>query len=354
MSESLRFEYASQPMDVSFGAGSLGQLRDHVAKLGLTRVVVLSTPEQAPLAERVAGLLGDLAAGIYTRARMHVPIEIVDEAASVVAALGADACVAVGGGSTIGLGKALSLRYRIPTVAVPTTYAGSEMTPVWGLTENGVKTTGRDRIVLPVKVVYDPELSLTLPLNISATSGMNAIAHSVEALWAPDRSPMVTLMAEEGIRAIAGALPQLKKSPDDIAVRSTLLYGAWLCGACLGATTMSLHHKLCHILGGTFDLPHAETHTIVLPYVIEFNAPSAPEAMLSLRRALGTDDPAKGIVELRRDWQVPSSLRELGVAHGDLDRVIDAALSSPYANPREVTEENLRGLLERAWSGALG
>jgi maleylacetate reductase len=354
MTVPLTFDYIAQPMDVTFGAGSLGQLRDHVAKLGLSRVIVLSTPEQAGLAERVAGMLGDLSGGIFTKARMHVPIEIVDEAAAVVAGMKADGCLAVGGGSTIGLGKALSLRYGIPTVAVPTTYAGSEMTPVWGLTENGVKTTGRDRLVLPVKVVYDPELTLTLPPRMSVTSGMNAIAHAVEALWAPDRTPMISLMAEEGVRAIAEALPQLKDSPSDLVGRSNLLYGAWLCGACLGATTMSLHHKLCHILGGTFDLPHAETHTIMLPYVMEYNISSAPDAAAALGRALGSDDPVARIVELRRGWDVPSSLQDLGVERDDLERVVQAAIANPYANPREVTAEGLRELLKRAWAGALG
>lgn len=353
MSTPITFDYIAQPMDVSFGAGSLGQLREHIEKLGLTRVIVLSTPEQADLAERVAGILGDLAGGIFTKARMHVPIEIVDEAAAVVADMQADGCVAVGGGSTIGLGKALSLRYRIPTVAIPTTYAGSEMTPVWGLTENNVKTTGRDRAVLPVKVVYDPELTLTLPLGMSVTSGMNAIAHAVEALWAPDRSPMIELMAEEGVRAIAAGLPRLRETADDLVGRSELLYGAWLCGSCLGATTMSLHHKLCHILGGTFNLPHSETHTIVLPYVLEYNLASSPSAQTALGRALGAD-PVARLIELRAAWDVPSSLEQLGVKHEDLETVVAAALASPYANPRPVTEAGLRELLERAWSGALG
>ncbi|GAA3886335.1 maleylacetate reductase [Leifsonia kafniensis] len=353
MSDPLAFSYAAQPMDVTFGAGSISGLRAEVEALGLTRVIVLSTPGQAGLAGEIAAQLGPLVGAIFTKATMHVPIEIVDEAASVVAKVGADGCVAVGGGSTIGLGKALSLRHRIPTVAVPTTYAGSEMTPVWGITENGVKTTGRDRVVLPVKVIYDPELSLALPLGISATSGMNAIAHAVEALWAPDRSPLISLMAEEGVRAIATALPQLKHGAD-LAGRSNLLYGAWLCGSCLGATTMSLHHKLCHILGGTFNLPHADTHTIVLPYVLEYNAPAAPQAVAALQRALGTDDPVAGLITLRQDWDVPSSLKQLGLTQNDLETAVDAAIASPYANPREVTAEGLRTLLARAWSGALG
>jgi maleylacetate reductase len=232
-------------------------------------------------------------------ARMHVPIEIADRARGRARELGADALVAVGGGSAIGLGKAIALEHGLPVIAIPTTYAGSEMTPVWGLTQGGQKRTGRDPRVLPTSVIYDAELTLTLPVGMSVTSGMNAIAHAVEALYAPDATPIISLMAEDGVRALTGALPTLVTSARDLEARSAAQYRAWLCGACLGATTMSLHHKLCHSLGGTLDLPHAPTHTVVLPHALAYNQPAAPEAVAALSRALGgAGDPARVLWDL--------------------------------------------------------
>ncbi len=256
--------------------------------------------------------------------------------------------MAVGGGSAVGLGKAIALEHGLPVIAVPTTYAGSEMTPVWGLTEDGAKRTGRDPRVLPVSVVYDPELTLTLPVDMSVTSGMNAIAHAVEGLYAPDATPIVSLMAAEGARALVSALPRIAAAPTDLEARGDAQYGAWLCGAVLGATTMSLHHKLCHALGGTLDLPHAATHTVVLPHALAYNAPAAPEAV----RALGLGpDPARALWDLAGELGAPRSLGELGMAQGDVDRIADQVLASPYANPREVTRDGVCALLRRAWAG---
>ena len=199
---------------------------------------------------------------------MHVPLEIAEEARRVARELGADCCVTVGGGSTTGLGKAIALTSPLPILAVPTTYAGSEMTPIYGITEGGAKKTGRDLRVLPKAVIYDPSLTLSLPPALSAASGMNAIAHSVEALYAQDANPVLSLMAEEGIRALAEALPSILKNSKDVVARTQALYGAWLCGVALGSAGMALHHKLCHVLGGSFNLPHAETHSIVLPHAL--------------------------------------------------------------------------------------
>src|SRR4051812_13097136 len=199
----LAFTYEPLPSRVVFGAGSLDRLPEEVARLGVAKALVLSTPEQRPMAEEVARRLGDRAAGVYDRAVMHVPVETARAARDHAASVGADACVAVGGGSTVGLGKAIALEFGLPIIAVPTTYAGSEMTPIWGLTEAGVKKTGRDARVLPRTVVYDPLLTLTLPPGLSGTSGINSIAHCVEALYSESANPVTSLMAEEGIRALA-------------------------------------------------------------------------------------------------------------------------------------------------------
>ena len=342
------FTHTALPMRVVFGPGSLARLPEEVAALGLTRVLVLCSPEQAATGQLVAAALGDRAAGVLAEARMHVPVEVAHRAQALAAELGADGCVAVGGGSAVGLGKAIALEHGLPVLAVPTTYAGSEMTPVWGLTADGVKKTGRDPRVLPVSVVYDPELTLTLPVAMSVTSGMNAIAHAVEGLYAPDGTPIVSLMAAEGVRALVSALPRIAAEPADLEARGDAQYGAWLCGAVLGATTMSLHHKLCHALGGTLDLPHAPTHTVVLPHALAFNAPAVPDAVAAL--GLGAD-PARALWDLAGELGAPRSLAELGMAEADVDVVADQVLASPYANPRPVTRDGVTALLHRARAG---
>ena len=345
------FQYQALPMRVTFGTGSLKSLPDEVRRLGLRRVLVLSTSFQEDLAREVSDQLGELSAGVHPEAEMHVPVESAHRAREVAKAAGADGYVAVGGGSTTGLGKAIALEFGAPIIAVPTTYAGSEMTPIWGLTAEGEKKTGRDPKVLPTSVIYDPELTLTLPVGMSVTSGFNAIAHAVEALYAPDGSPIISLMAEEGIRALVGALPKIAENPADIEARSDALYGAWLCGATLGATTMSLHHKLCHTLGGTFNLPHAETHTVVLPYALAYNSAHAPEAIAALQRATGAQEPASYLRQLSLDLGAPASLRELGLTDIDVETVVEQATRNPYANPRAVTGDGIRALLTAALNG---
>jgi maleylacetate reductase len=345
------FVHDALPMRVVFGPGAVDRVAEEVDRLGQRRVLVLSTPRQGALAARVTDLLGERAAGTFDGARMHVPVETVAAAVEVVEELGADGCLAIGGGSTIGLAKALSLRLGLPSVAVPTTYAGSEMTPVWGLTEDGRKTTGRDPVVLPSSVVYDPDLTHALPAAVSGPSGLNAIAHAVEALYAPNGTPVIGAMAERGVRDLAAALPLVVADGSDGAARSLALEGAWLCGACLGATTMGLHHKLCHVLGGMLDLPHAETHAVVLPHVAAFNLPAASQADAVLRRALGTDDVPAALLSLAAAVGVPDGLQALGVRYEDLARVADEVLAAPYSNPLAPTRADLEAILDAAWRG---
>jgi len=346
------FVYQAQAARVIFGAGSVAKLGEEAERLGLSRVLVLCTPGRAELAERAKQWLGRRAVGVFDGATMHTPVAVTERALTVVKALGADGVVAIGGGSTTGLGKAIALRTDVPQIVVPTTYAGSEMTPILGETRDGVKTTQRSAKVLPEVVIYDVELTRSLPVRLSALSAFNAIAHAVEALYAPDTNPIVSLMAEEGVRAIVRALARLSGTPDGAGVRTDLLYGAWLCACCLGATTMGLHHKLCHTLGGLFDLPHADTHTIVLPYVLEFNAPAAPDAVARLGRAMETDDPVRALFELERSLQLPMALRDLGMPQEGIGRAVAQAAGNPYANPRAVDATSFAELIERAWAGA--
>ncbi len=346
------FTYTGLPARVVFGTGTLARLPEELDRLGLKRMLVLATPQQEAEAHDLAARLGGRAAGVFAGAVMHTPTDVSDRAVSVVRELGADGTVAVGGGSTIGLGKAIALRTDLPQVAVPTTYAGSEMTPILGETAGGEKRTQRTMKVLPELVIYDVDLTLTLPPGMSATSGLNAIAHAVEALYSPEANPVISLMAEEAIGALARGLPRVVANPTDRAARSDALYGAWLCGACLGSVGMALHHKLCHVLGGSFGLPHAETHAVVLPHATAYNAPGAPDAMARIARAIGAEDAATGLHDLAKRLGAPTALRDLGLKESDLDRAADIAAREPYPNPRPIERAAIRRLLGNAWSGA--
>ena len=345
------FLYTGLPARVVFGVGTLEHLEREIEMLGSSRALVLCTPQQRDQAQVVADRLKTRCAGIFDRAVMHVPIETAREAREQARALKADCAVAVGGGSTTGLGKAIALESSLPILAIPTTYAGSEMTPIYGLTEGGLKKTGRDARVLPRTVIYDVNLTLSLPPALSATSGMNAIAHAVEALYAQDTNPIMSLLAQEGIRALASGLPGVVKEPQDIEARGQCLYGAWLCGAVLGSVGMALHHKLCHTLGGTFNLPHAETHTVVLPHAVAYNRAAAPDAMRAAARAIDAEDAAQGLYALARSLGAPLALKDIGMRETDLDRAAELATRSPYYNPRPVEYGAIRQLLDDAYHG---
>jgi maleylacetate reductase len=345
------FVYNSQPSRVVFGAGSLRHLVREIDLLGARRALVLCTPGQRAAAERIAAMLGERCAGIFDGAVMHVPIETARQARALAARLQADCAVAIGGGSTTGLGKAIALESSLPILAIPTTYAGSEMTPIYGITEAGLKKTGRDMRVLPKTVIYDPELTLGLPPGLSATSGINAIAHAAEGLYAQDANPVMSLIAEEGIRALAQGLPKVVADPGDADGRAQCLYGAWLCGTVLGNVGMALHHKLCHTLGGSFNLPHAETHTVVLPHALAYNATAAPRAMARIAAALNAADAARGVFDLARSLGAPTALKDIGMPGDALDRCADIATQNAYANPRPIEKAAIRALLDNAYRG---
>ena len=345
------FVYRTGPADVVFGKGTLSQLPDVIRNQGGKRALLLSTPEQAAQVDALDKSLGQLAAAYFHEAAMHTPVEVTERAMQVVAAEAIDVVVAFGGGSTIGLGKAIALRTDIPLIAIPTTYAGSEMTPIIGQTENGRKTTQRSMKVLPRAVIYDVDLTLSLPVGLSGRSGINAIAHAAEGLYAKDTNPVMQLIAEDGIRALALALPVIYQRPDDQDARAEALYGAWLCGFVLGTVGMALHHKLCHTLGGRFDLPHADTHTIVLPHAIAYNTPAIPEALVRLRRALKSEEPAEALFDLARNVGAPRGLKDLGMPESGVSIAVKDALESPYWNPRPLNAEGLTAMLKRAWAG---
>jgi len=347
---SLRFIHETLPSRVVFRAGALDDLAPETSRLG-SRALILSTPGQKALGEHCAGLLGTSAVAVHDKAMMHTPSDSVRAAVTRATQLDADCLVAIGGGSTLGLAKAIAFERRLPILAIPTTYSGSEVTPIWGYTENGIKHVARDAHTQPRTVIYDPLLTLKLPPTISGTSGVNAIAHCVEALYAESANPLVGQMAEEGIRALGHSLPVIVENPSDIHARSEALYGSWLGGCVLAAVGMALHHKLCHVLGGAFNLPHAETHTVVLPHVTAYNAAAAPEAMKRIAHALGEADAAQALFNLNESIGAPLSLRELGMPEEGIERVVELATQSPYYNPEPVTAEGVRRLLTNAWQG---
>ncbi|MEL7099126.1 MAG: maleylacetate reductase [Pseudomonadota bacterium] len=336
---------------VLHGAGIRHRLGDIVADMGARRALVLSTPRQSGAAMDLAERLGSRAAGVYSGAVMHTPRAVTDEALEHLRAVRSDCLVALGGGSTIGLSKALSLRTGLPQVVIPTTYAGSEATPILGQTENGVKTTLKDPAVLPQTVLYDPELVASLPATLSVTSGLNAMAHAVEALYAPDRTEATTRQALAGLRAFIAAMPRILDNPKDLDAREESQRAAYACGAVLGATSMALHHKLCHTLGGAFDLPHAETHAIILPHAVDYNASAAPALLAPLSDILGEGAPGPALWRFAKTLNAPRALRDLGVREDQLDRAAELAVARPYPNPREITRAGIRALLQKAWSG---
>ncbi|GIE28065.1 maleylacetate reductase [Actinoplanes italicus] len=276
---------------------------------------------------------------------MHVPVEAAARARAFAAANDADVLVSIGGGSSTGLAKAVALTSGLPIVAVPTTYAGSEATNVWGLTENGRKTTGADDRVLPRTIVYDAELTLSLPVGLSVASGLNALAHCVDSMWAPRADPINQALAVEGVRALSGGLPAIVRKPGDLQGRELTLYGAHLAAVAFASAGSGLHHKICHVLGGMFNLPHAQTHAVVLPYVMELNAPGIPDRLAD---AFGPG----GLARLRAEVDAPRALRDHGFREGDIPAAAAAILAVvPAGNPVPVTTDNLTDLLRRAWAG---
>ena len=336
------FVFSSLPTRVIFGRGKISEVAAEAKRLGMKRPLVITTKHQADSGRDIIRSAGGVA---FAGAAMHTPVDVTETALAVVRVEGCDGTIALGGGSSTGLGKAIAFRTDLPQLVIPTSYAGSEMTNILGETAGGAKTTKRDSKIQPESVIYDADLLDTLPANFATTSGMNAIAHAVEGLYAVDRNPIVSLMAEEGIRALANALPKGKAGHDEA------LYGAWLCATVLGSVSMALHHKLCHVLGGTFNLPHAETHTVILPHATAYNAVSSLKAMQSISRALGSSNAAAGLYDLAKKLGAPQTLKELGMSEVGLDKAADIAVSNPYPNPRSLERAAIRQLLDDAFHG---
>ncbi|MGH8673500.1 MAG: maleylacetate reductase [Burkholderiales bacterium] len=345
------FVYSAVPARVLLGAGLRSRLPQEMDALGLRRALLVTTRSQRDRARELARRLETRCADVFDRVVMHVPAEAAADVCAAARAVDADCAIALGGGSAIGMAKVVAARLDVPVIALPTTYAGSEMTTHYGVTTDGMKKVERTPKVLPRVVIYDPELSVSLPAAVSGPSGMNGLAHCVEALYAEDANPVTSLMAEEGIGAFGRALPRIAADPGDLGARGEAFYGAMLSGIALTSAGICLHHKLCHTLGGTFNLPHAEVHAVVLSHVVAYNTEAAPLAIARVARALGVADAARGLQDLARRVGAPTSLKEIGMPHADLDRAARLASQSPYFNPAPVSYAGIRALLDDAYEG---
>lgn len=351
----LSFTYDALPGRIVFGAGAARErLAEELRGLGAVRVLLIAAAAEAELADELAGPLGETVMARFDGVRPHVPVAVATSATALARECAADCLLCIGGGSTTGTAKAVALETGLPIIAVPTTYAGSEVTPVWGSTDGVRKTTGRSPKVLPRVVVYDPELTFGLPAQITAASAMNAIAHCVEALYAPGRNPISSLVASEGIEVLAASLGPVLADPGGLEGRSGALYGAYLAGTAFAVAGSGLHHKICHALGGAFDLPHAETHSIVLPHVVAFQQPAAPELMDTVARRLGAQpgEAATALYALAERCGLPLSLREIGMPEDGIERVVDEIVAAvPADNPRPVDADAIRAILNAAYAG---
>lgn len=345
------FTYNAQPARVVFGSGTIAAIAAEVQRLQRGRVLLLGDAQLTDAVTRVDEALGSLVVARFDGAAMHTPVEVTEHALEIAKADAIDCVVSVGGGSTTGLSKALAVRAGYDQVIVPTTYAGSEVTPVLGETENGLKTTRSSPEILPEVVVYDVDLTVGLPRDLTLVSAINALAHAVEALYSAEANPVIDGMALQAIGSIARALPVVMAAPGDPTARAELLQSAWLAGTCLASVGMGLHHKLCHTLGGSFGLPHAPTHTVVLPHAMAYNTPAAPEAMARIAQAMRVPDAAAGVFDLVAGLGGPTSLAELGFGREDIDRAAELATAKPYPNPRAVTRDGITALLTEAYAG---
>ena len=347
------FTYNQPAYRVIFGVGTFARLREEIERLGVNRPLFISTPGRRQDAEQAAGSLAAMTAAVYAEAVMHVPIETLNAARAAAQRHEADSIIAFGGGSAIDTSKAVGLELGVPVVAVPTTYGGSEVTPFYGYTEGDIKKGKRDRKMLPKSVIYDPALTVSLPANVSGPSGMNAIAHCVEGLYARDANPVMSLLATEGIRVLARSLPIVVQEPANRDARTDAFYGAWLAGMVLGSVGMAVHHNISHVLGGTFRLSHADVHTVILPHAVAFNHNAATEAIRTVAEALGVKDAAQGLYDLATRIGAPTSLKQLGMPEDQLDRAAKLVIEHPYPNPRPVEYAGIRQLLENAYRGEL-
>jgi alcohol dehydrogenase class IV len=350
MQPPLEFVHAALSARAIFGKGQIGRLGGELELLKISRALLICTPRGEQRYASIVDELGARSAGIFAKAEPHCPEPVAAAAVEAMAAARADGVVTVGGGSTIGLGKYIAAKTGRPFVAVPTTFSGSEMTPLYGLKIGLEKRTWVDPAAKPRTVIYDPELVASLPTHEAATTGMNGLAHCIEALYPAVPNPLARLMALEGIAAFAAGLRGITSRNDEVS-HSCALYGGFIGGLLVSMVGIGLHHRICHVLGGRFGVPHGESNSVILPHVTAFNAPALGEDASAIARAMDRNDAGVAMFEIAESLGVPRSLRELGLPKDQLDGVASEVLAKPLHNPRPLTIEAVRRLLENAWQG---
>jgi len=345
------FDMAPASRRVRFRVGAAGDLAALMAETGATKaLVVCSASGPARYRDLLTGL-GPKLADIYAGAETHCPEHTAFAALTAFARSGADCVVSIGGGSTIGLGKFIQVKSGRPHFCLPTTYCGSEMTPIYGMKIGEEKRTWRDPAAIPRVVIYDPLLSASLPPLDTVTTAMNGLAHCVEALYPERPNPIASAYALMGIRGFARAMPVLAADPRNSAARAEALYASYLGGLVVDMVGIGLHHKLCHVIGGMTDVPHGVSNAIVLPHVLAFNAPSLPAEMKAMAAALDAGDPAGALFALAERAGAPTALKDFGVDEARLDAMAAATAAIKFFNPRPVHEADVRTILAGAFDG---
>jgi maleylacetate reductase len=344
------FTHEGVPIRIVFGVGVRHGVAEELDRLGLSQVVLIASESSRDEANAMAAALDHRLTWRVDGVRQHVPTELAQEVTDDAIRVGADGVVTLGGGSATGLGKAVAVS-GLPLVAVPTTYSGSEMTPFWGVTTGRHKEVGRDLSVVPKTVLYDPELTYRLPAHITAASGMNALAHCLEGLWAAGASPLTEPVALDAARALCGSLPVAVAEPWDAKARGRALVGACQAGMVLAGAGTGLHHKLCHVLGGRYDMPHAQTHAALLPHVVGFNEAVLGSLAARMAVAVGSGRASTAVYHLAVHMGLTMALGELGMPEEGIAEVAAEVAAAPPPNPRPVDEASLRSLLRAAWEG---
>jgi maleylacetate reductase len=344
------FAYTAAPARVIFGPGRANEVGNELDRLGAERVLFACTRSGAERYRSIIEGLSDRCAGVFDGAQPHCPENVALSALDLFQESGASAVVTIGGGSTIGLGKVIAARRKVPFVAIPTTLSGSEMTAIYGMKIGEEKRTWIDPAAKASSVIYDPDLVASLPRREIATTGVNCLAHCVEALYPAEPNPIARLLALDGIRILSRALPACIEV-NNAESRAAALYGGFIGGLLVSMVGIGLHHKICHVIGGHSDLPHGDTNSVILPHVVAFNAPAMPAVVSDLANTLGTKDPVRAIFELADSIGAPTSLRQLGLAQADLRPIAEEVAAKGVRNPRPVTLQNISELLERAWEG---
>ncbi|MPZ39718.1 MAG: iron-containing alcohol dehydrogenase [Rhizobiales bacterium] len=343
------FVFQSQAIRVLFGCGTVQSVPAELDRHKRSRALILCTSSSRPTAEWVQSHASGLSVDIHQLPPSGDARERLTSLIGHAREKDADSLVVIGGGSPIGFAKTIAAKAGLRSVAVITTYSGSEMSSSWSIGAGKDRMAGDDDTCLPLTAIYDPDLTLSLPPRTSAASGMNAMAHAVETLYGPDLNPVVKGLATTAVGLLGSSLPRVVDRPNDIAARTDALYGAWLAAAFRAQA--GVEHALAQRVRQNFGLDHSHCHAIFTPYAIAFNAKAAPRAMELIARALGAADAGRALYELNVRIGLPTGLKGLGMTEADIPKAVDIVAAGKFANPRPVSREDLENLITQAYHG---